>query len=166
MVNEPKTLDTIPEDAVFSWTFQERENHLHDQRWYLGALLVVILLLLYSFVTGNILFAILIIIASFTILLLHRNDETVSVYFTEAEVVVNNIEYRYSDLRNFFIIYQPPGIKKLFIVPSSILRPRLTLKLEDQNPADIRAFLLEKIDEDESRTDEPVSERFSRYLKL
>lgn len=162
-----QTQKIITGDKIFfSWSFFALKNENKDQRWYVVFGLAILILLITAIATKNILFAILIVLVGLTILLLHRNNQNVTVTFFSEGIVINGVAYAYENMKNFFIVYEPPTVKKLFFVPKSLWRQRITVELEDQNPADIRQFLLERLEEDEDRKGEPISERFGRILKL
>ncbi|NTU99102.1 hypothetical protein HGA64_03795, partial [Candidatus Falkowbacteria bacterium] len=60
-MEENQNIDT-PE---FSWQVPEYEKHERDKRWYILASIAAVLMLFYAFWTHNFLFAGIIILASF-----------------------------------------------------------------------------------------------------
>jgi hypothetical protein len=74
--------------------------------------------------------------------------------------------YSYDDLKNFWIAYKPPEVKKLYITFRSSLRPMLIIPLEKENPLQVRTAILEYLPEDLEKEDETTTETLSRLLKL
>ena len=100
------------------------------------------------------------------ILMFQRSDDEVEFKITEDGISINQKFYNYQDIQNFFIIYEPPEVKTLYFEPKSIISPRIPVALEDQDPVKIRELLLQYLDEDLDREDEPVSDQTSRLFKL
>ena len=74
--------------------------------------------------------------------------------------------YAYRDLKSFWIIYEPPEVKTLYFDFKSAWRPRLPVPLAEENPVEVRRFLLKYLEEDLSRESEPTSDALSRLLRL
>ena len=166
MVRKQKTTDNINKDI--SWEVSEYEKHSRGKGWYIFSSIVSFLLILYSFLTGNFLFAIIIIIATIVVVL-HDGQETtlVKISLTEEGVVVGRKFYDYDEFENFSIVYKPKqGIKNLYFEFKSVVRPRLSIPLEKINPLLVREKLLKYLEEDLDRTDQPLSEELAKLFKL
>jgi hypothetical protein len=74
--------------------------------------------------------------------------------------------YSYRDLNNFWIIYQPPEVKKIYVSFKSRIAAPLVISLENQNPLKIRKTLLEYLPEDLEKEEEPASDSLSRTFKI
>lgn len=166
MVRKQKTTDNINKDI--SWEVPEYEKHERGKGWYIFSSIVAFLLILYSFLTGNFLFAIIIIIATIVVVL-HDGQEAVlvKISLTDEGVVVGRKFYDYDEFKNFSIVYKPKrGIKNLYFEFKSVFRPRLSIPLEKMNPLIIRENLLKYLEEDLDRTDQPLSEELAKLFKL
>jgi len=150
----------------FSWQFLEFENYERTVGWYVGAAVIVIGLLIFSVVTGNMLFALLIILAALTIVLFRRRNREISFAITEDGVEVDSQFYDYGRIKSFYIIYQPPTVKTLYFELKGTFSPRVPINLQTQNPLAIREVLLRYLTEDLDHEDEPTSDVFGRMLKL
>jgi len=164
----------------FSWSFPEFNQYDRSKNWYIKAGLVVFGLLLYAFLNPqislfwpyikfaapNYLFGFLVILFSLLILMYHRNAEIVYFKITEDGVLVNDALHRYKDIKNFYIIYDPPMVKTLYFEPKSFFNPRIPINLTDQNPVEIRELLTQYLEEDLDRENEPISEQVSRIFKF
>jgi len=166
----PINLTQQPKDlgkTLAEWQFPEFVKYKRSQRWYITAGIIVALLLIYSAVTANILFAMIIIITSVIFILNQKRDpKMVSFKITEEGVIIDETLYEWPEIKNFWIIYEPPKVKNLYFEFKSLLLPRLPIPLQDQDPVKIREILLDYIDEDIDREGEPISDGISRALKL
>lgn len=153
---------------VMTWHIKEFEQHTRDSGWYALAGLIAFVFLIFAFWTNNFLFAVIIILALFIIILHHENDPIdVEFFITTEGVVVGKKFTAYSELKNFAIVYQPrEGIKRLYFEPKNFLKYRVSIPLQSQDPLKIRENLLNYLPEDLDREGEPFSENISRLLKL
>jgi len=72
----------------------------------------------------------------------------------------------WKDVQRFWIIYQPPEVKNVYIRFTSPLRNRLKIPLMNENPVEIRNTLNRFIEEDLSKTEEPLTDLLARRMKL
>ena len=108
----------------------------------------------------NLLFAIIIFLQS------HQKPLELPFVITELGVVLNNRFYPYSELENFYIIYNPPEVKMLFIETLSTLRPALRIPLMDRDPNEVRHTLREFLSEDIEKEEEPFSDMVARRWQI
>jgi len=153
---------------LFNWNVPEYEQHNRTKIWYISAILIAILLILFSFWTNNFLFAVIIIITSLIIIL---NDgsipASVNIKIMEEGIIVGRKFYDYDEFKNFSIIYKPRlNVKNLYFEFKNVLKYRLSIPLNNINPLPIRENLLKYLEEDLERTDQPLSEGLSKLLKL
>jgi len=153
--------------TLSDWTFPEFIKYQYTRGWYISFLVILVLLLIFSIVTTNILFALILIIAT-TILYITRkhNPENINFTITEEGITINYTLYQWLEIKNFWIIYEPPQVKNLYFEFKNLLLPRLPIPMQDQDPVTIREMLLEYIDEDIEREGEPISDNLSRKLKI
>jgi len=161
----PDQVASNESDTLLSWSFDERELHQRSFGWYISAIGVVILLLVYAFFSENFLFGILIILAGLVFVILHRKREVIYFSVTPDGVHINDQVYSFDAIRHFYVIYQPPEIKKLYFDLKG-LQNRLIIPLLDHDPAHVREQLLPYSIEDREQENEPVSDMVSRIFKL
>jgi len=152
---------------LFSWEFPEFEKHKRSLGWYLSAIIIGGALLVYSVVTFNILFALIIILFIF-ISFLHSYQEPPVIKFeiTEDGIRLGRKFFPYKELSKFWIVYDPPKVKNLYLDFKSFIKPTLSVPLLDQNPISIRKFLLENLEEDLEKEEEDLSDSIGKILKL
>jgi len=166
MAKDANNIETYNE--ITSWIIPEYDKHERSRFWYIGASIASGLALIYAFWTSNFLFAVIIIIAA-TIIILNDNREPEKIKFalTSEGLVINNKFIDFDDLKNFSIIYKPSyGVKKLYFEFKNVLRPRLSIYLDNMNPLPIREILLNYLPEDLERENEPLSEQLGRLFKI
>ena len=165
MAKENKKLH---QPEIINWQVPEYERHERSKVWYINASIISLLLLLYCFLTGNFLFAMIIIIVAFVIILHDgRQPERVQISLTDEGVKVGKKFYDYDEIKDFSLVYKPrQEIKNLYFEFKNVIRPRLSIPLFDKNPLPIRNFLLKYLPEDLDRTDLPLSEALAKFFKL
>jgi len=154
-------------EEIFSWTVDEYERHERGPLWYVIAFLVGVSLVLYAIVTQNFLFAIIIIMSGVIIGLSSlREPQRVLFRMTTRGIGMGREFFPYKDLRSFWILYEPPLNKDLYVDFRNPLTPHLKISLEDQDPVEIRKTLLEFLREELSQEQEPLTDLLGRVLKL
>ena len=154
-------------NILAAWEYPEYIQYARGWMWYMIAGLITALLLVYSYFSDNRLFMIIIVLVAVVFVIANsRRPETISFAITEGGIIIKDKFISYSDITNFWIIYQPPSVKTLYIEPSSIFSPRIQIHLENQSPSAIRELLLQYLTEDLKKEEEPSSESWGRLLKL
>jgi len=164
--NREKSKELEPKNI--SWPVPEYDKHEKGGGWYIFYSLIAFLLILYSFLSGNFLFAVIIIIAAIVIVLRDGQEpDFVKISLTEEGVIVGRKFYDYDEFKNFSIVYKPKQeIKNLYFEFNNSLKPRLSIPLKKMNPLLIRKSLLRYLPEDLDRTDRPLSEELGKLFKL
>ena len=152
----------------FKWQVPEYDKHARPKIWYIIASVLAVALLLFSIISGNFLFAIIIIISALVIIL-HDGKEPEKVDFViySEGIMIGKRFYDYDEIKNFSVIFKSSrGIKNLYFEFNGMVKPRLSIPLENMNPLQIREILLKYLKEDLERTNEPVSEGLAKLFKL
>ena len=153
-------------DQVFSWLVDEYERHERGPVWYAAAFLAGVGLILYAIIAQNFLFAIIIVMFGVIIgLSTLREPERILFQVTTRGVGVGHLFVPYKELKDFWIVYEPPYVKNLYIEHKNPMTPRIVVPIEDADPVEIRRALLDYLDED-GRTEEPLGDLLGRVLKL
>ena len=165
--NQAKTNSESAGTSKFSWKIPEYHDYTRSRNWYIGAGIVAILLLVYSVWVANFLFGIIVIIAGVTIYYMdHNKPQVIEFDITTRGLLVGDKFFEYDEIANFFIIYEPPTVKNLFFEFKNVLKPRINIPLEDQDPVAIRKFLKKHLLENLERKGEPISETIGKMFKL
>jgi hypothetical protein len=169
MVNKEKKY--IDGDRVgttkMSWDIPEFQDYTRGKKWYIIAIIIGLLLLIYSIFSANLLFGMIIIIAAVTLIRIDKSKpETINFSITTKGLIIGDSFYEYVDIQHFYIIYEPPKVKNLFIEPKSFIKPRINIPLFDNDPTAIRALLIKYVSENLENENEPLSESLGRIFKL
>jgi hypothetical protein len=149
------------------WSFPEYIKYQHSKGWYFGFTILTLGLLIFSLFTLNFLFAVIIIISAI-IIFFHDVKEPMKVefYIGEGGIVLERKFFDYKEFDFFWLIYESKSVKNLYFEFKSSIKSRLSIPLEDQDPIKIREFLLQYIEEDLEKEEEPAFERLGRALKI
>lgn len=154
-------------EILIMWFFPEFIKEQRGKYWYIAASIIFALLFVYSYFTNNPIFALIVVLSIIMYYWLDKKDpEYIPFLITGNGIVIGDKLMLYEELENFYIIYNPPGIKNLYFEPKSIFKPRIVVPLEDEHPVVIRETLLKYLDEDLEKEEIPASETISRILKI
>lgn len=165
----PKILqsDIQTGDTLYQWVVEEYVQYERNSAWYIFMISLGLILVLYGIFSNNFIFALIIILVGI-ILFLQSHQQPLPINFQIAElgVIVGNRFYSYDELVDFYIMYNPPEVKMLFIETNNPLRPRLRIPLMDMNPVEIRSALLAFLPENTEVKEEPLSDMIARRFRL
>ena len=164
---ESATMEKDPFGKVlFSWEIAQYEKRDRTRLWYLGMGVLGIALIIYSIIVGNFLFALIILLVAFILFVREYSEaNNVALQITEDGLLLGPDFYPYKDLSEFYIIYEPPEIKQLYIKTKRI-GPNLSIPLTDVNPIELREQLLKYLDEDLGIEHQELSDSIERLFKL
>lgn len=165
----PTRMDQNPlvGNVLHKWSIQEYQQYDRKTPWYIAMILVGLILIAYGLFTANFLFSLIVILFGIIIFLQsHQEPPQIPFQIAEFGVIVSNRFYPYSELDAFYIIYDPPEVKTLYIETQSFFRPLLHIPLLDQNPVEIRHALQEFLDEDLEKEEEPFADKISRSFGI
>lgn len=154
-------------EILHEWTVQEYNKHERGAVWYAVITALGLLLVIYALATGNFLFALIIILFAIIMFLQHHQEPSQVLFqITDLGVTVGRKFYVYSEFEDFYIIYNPPEVKTLYLNPKNALRPLLRVPLLDINPVEIKHCLREFLPEDLEKEEEPLSDRAARNWQI
>lgn len=154
-------------DVLMEWTFPEFVRHERGRGWYLGYSVITLGLIVFGILSSNYTFAMLLVLLTLVIIIRLRRDP-LPVHFAirDEGIEVGGDYHPWRELKEFWIIYRPPTVKKIYFIFKSGLRPEIDIALEDQNPIRVRQYLSERLLENASREEEPSGDQISRFLKI
>ncbi len=153
-------------EVLHTWEVTEYERHERPTAWYVIMLVVGLFLVGYGLLTNNFLFALIIVLFAIIIFLQsHQEPHQIPFTITDLGVILNNRFYAYSEITDFYIIYNE-DVKTLFLEPESSLRPRLRVSLTNQDPMEIKYALRQFLTENIEKEEEPFSDRIAREWRI
>jgi hypothetical protein len=167
MIQTSNEIKKITEEG-YSWEIPEHDEHDRDRKWYTVAGAVAGAMLIFSVLTSNFLFAVIIVIAGIIYVLRHGHEvHKIKFSISHDGVMLGNKHFEFDEIKNFTIIYKPRiDVKNLYFEFKRSAKPRLSIPLSGENPLPIRKFLLQYLPEDLERVNPPISEAIARMLKL
>ncbi|MDP3970231.1 MAG: hypothetical protein Q8P90_00880 [bacterium] len=149
------------------WEVPEYIKYERTKLWFVTAGSIAIALLIYSIVTFNFLFAIIIsIVVGIVYLHESRHPDMLPFMILEGGLVLGERFIPYRDISSFWIIYEPPQIKALYFGVRQTFRAELPIHLENQNPVNIRRILLNFLEEDLDKEEEAAEDILGRLMRL
>ncbi len=153
--------------AVFSWIAPEYLQHPKSLRWWGAAALILLAVIILEAFSGNwtMLVATVVFAAVYYFTHEYHPPRHTKVNLSELGVKIGHRQIPYADISCFWILYQPPTVRKLGLRLKEGLLPDLIIELENQNPQAVRAFLEQYLSE-MTGVQEHWTEHLLRLFKL
>ena len=145
-----------------SW---ETIEYLHKEKtpdWYWTVGIVTVSIALISIILNNLIFAILIIVSSFTLsLFASKKPEIITIEIGETGITVGKNNYPYKELESFWIETRD-SYPRILLKSKKVLMPFVMVLIEDVEPEQIREALSQHLLEEEHT--EPLLEKLLLYF--
>ncbi|MDD3607741.1 MAG: hypothetical protein PHQ20_03010 [Candidatus Moranbacteria bacterium] len=136
------------QDVLIFWQAKEYEKKNRHQIWYFYFYLILFGLVLYAFLTNNLLMSIIFILFGFLFYFYEKREPKEYTFgITKEGIFAQNRLYEFSALENFWIFYQPGGIKELSLKSQKPFLPYINIPLGSTDPIKIRKLLLNHLPE-------------------
>lgn len=146
----------------FSWNTLEYIHTEKTNDWYWIVGIVTISIAVVSIILNNLIFAILIIVSSFTLsLFASRKPDVVTATIDNTGVIFGKIRYPYSNLESFWVENRD-NYPRLLLKSKKILMPFIVIHINEDDYDEIRGLLIRYIKEEEHT--EPFLEKVMIYL--
>lgn len=154
-------------EVIFSWKMSEYYRYSRGIWWYVISLLVLVGVMTWSIIDKNYLLAIFSLLFYLVIVVYNlREPQLIDFVITPDGLKFGRNFYSYEMFEDFFIVYEDHGIKNIYFDFKNPLRGRLVIPLDNQDAIVIREFLLQFLEEDLERKNEPISQQLGRWLKF
>lgn len=165
-MNHPTTTQTNSLPKEISWQALEYPEYKKHPLWFMGLGLVIALLVLYGIysqswttVSAFVLFGILALVYS------TQKPKTLTITLTGQGVQVNTMIYNYPIIKKFWIAYNPPEVKSLYLETTAYLDHSVKLELGNQDPRLVKAYLKQYLEEDLD-ANESTADLIARKIKF
>ncbi|HLC44784.1 MAG TPA: hypothetical protein VJK50_03000 [Patescibacteria group bacterium] len=149
-----------------SWKSSEYPYYPKTRQWFIltgaGALIVLLFAL---WLRDLIMFFTLLLVFGVSYHYAVRAPKKVTIRLSGSGVSLSGTLYPYNSLKKFWIHYQPPMLKTVNFQTANYLNRDLTIQLDDQDPNEVRRFLLQYLPED-LHSEEAQSDRLLRQIKF
>lgn len=153
--------------ALVTWQFPEFAKRVRPRRWWIMATTVWLALIIWAiFWQHSFLFLLVLLFGAIIFITQERREPDIS----ECRVTVDGVEvddrlYPFSQLEQFYIVYQPPVLAALYLERGGF-RPTIAIPLHQQDPQIVRDALKPRLKEDVARQNEPMLDQLARRLGL
>lgn len=145
-----------------SWTTIEYLHHEKNSDWYWIVGIITISIAIISIILNNLIFAVLIIISSFTLsLFASKRPETIQIEIDNRGVTTGKIHYNYKDLESFWVETRE-HIPKVLFKSQKTFMPFIVVFIEEVEPEKVHEVLSQYLPEEEHR--EPFLEKLLLYF--
>ncbi len=153
-------------EVFFEWQVPEYMTHERSSWWYIGMIVFALALIIYSIFTANFLFALIVILSAFILFLKsYYSPAILDFQITEEGISLGNQFFAWEMIKDFYIIYKPPAVKKIFF---NLKRfgPDLSITISDANPLLVREILLRYLDENLEKDRQSLDDLMETIFKL
>ena len=129
--------------AAFSWVAPEYLQHPKSVRWWVIAGMVFLMAVIIEALVANwtMLAATFAFALVYAYLHYFHPPRRTKVNISELGIKLGHKKVPYEEIESFWIIYDPPQTKKLYLRVKDKLIPDLVIELEQQDPEAIRRYL-------------------------
>lgn len=154
----------MPNERSIQWEGFEHQHVERGSDWFWALGIVTISTALTAIVLGNILFALLIVVAGSTLGLLAKKPPRIATFeLTDRGLHINETLYPYSIIHGFWIDEHAEAGTTLLVDTSRLFAPHLVIPIADINPQSIREHLL-AYDIAEIELSEPLSHKLLEFI--
>jgi len=155
----------MPQGVPLRWSAYEHEHIERGSDWYWALGIVAVCAALTSILFSNVLFAIVLIVAAFTIGLIARTPpKLIEFELSDRGIRVGGTLHRYDHIIAFWVEDEHDREPLLLVDTTKFMSPNLIIPIEDIDPAEVRDFLRERAEERPMR--EPVSHKILEFFGI
>lgn len=145
-----------------SWKAREKIHTEKTADWYWIVGIVTISFAIVSIILNNIIFAVLILVSSFTLTLIaSRRPHLLDAEIDNEGVLIGKTFYPYANLDSFWVETRDAH-PRLILKSKKVLMTLIAVLLEDTDPKDVRSLIIQHLREEEHI--EPLFEKVLIYL--
>jgi hypothetical protein len=132
-----------------TWQAPEYQEYRKHPLWFIGFGLVMALLVLYGIYTKSWTTAIMFGMFAFVgLIYASQKPKTIIIKLSGTGVQVHTQQIDYRAIRKFWVVYNPPVIRCLYLETTSYLNPIVKIELANQDPRMVKSFLSKYVEED------------------
>ncbi|MDO8562037.1 MAG: hypothetical protein Q7S05_04415 [bacterium] len=155
----------MPHGVPLRWSAYEHEHIERGGDWFWALGIVAVSVALTSILFSNVLFAILIIVAAFTVGIIARTPpELIEFELSDRGIRVGGALHRYDEIISFWVEDEHDAEPLLLVDTTKFMSPNLIIPIERIDPALVRAFLQERVEEVPMK--EPVSHKILEFFGI
>lgn len=135
---------------TFSWQLKNRQQKRRRTHWVILFIIIGLSLLILGLVQKNFIFIVLVLLSLFMFYRFNKISQVnMSFLINQQGVTIDKTLYPYDHLKSFWIFYAPGGRQELSLESKKNIMPYIRIPLGNQNPKQIRDWLLQYLPEKE-----------------
>ncbi len=136
---------------LLEWVAPEFIKYHKEPGWFMIGGLIAFGFLLFALFTKNFIFALIIVLASFTIFIwTQKEPKKIAFSVTPKGILINKKNLLvFGDLKSFWIFNEPSEVKYISVESKKVFMPRIAIPLGEQHPEEIRQVLSKFLPEKE-----------------
>ncbi len=144
-----------------TWHAPEYHHTEHTKDWFWGLGIVAATITIISFLLGNWLFGVLVIIAGFSLAMFaHRSPRIVTIHLGSSGIMIEKTLYDFSDIESFWVeVEENPSHPRIIFKSKHLFMPYILIPLGDMHPEEVADFLSAFLPEVELK--EPLLQRIA-----
>ena len=151
--------------SLIEWEALEYEYQPKSLDWYWAVGIIAFGFLFTAILLKNFLFAILVVLSAFSLAMYGaRRPKTLRAAITPRGVQAGETLYPYDHLSHFWVNYDPPHVRELYLVSKKMFVPYISIPLGSADPNEIREHLLKFMEE--KQIGEPMYDVIARLLRF
>lgn len=162
-------LNTLPshyDDGEVSWHAKDYFAPHRGLVWKIVMIASLVGLFVFGVLYEAVSFSVAMLVFALVYYIVHRKKpQDVEIVLSKVGIKVGKRKYPYAKIKSFCLQYDPPYTKALKIHVEGDLAVEVVIQLGDQNPAEVREFLLDKISE-RAGHQESLTDIFLKLLKI
>jgi len=149
--------------TVLRWSAYEHEHIERTADWYWALGIVTVSIVIISVLLHDALFAVIIVIAAFTIILVARAPQKIAEFeISDRGIRIDKILHRYNEIISFWVEDEVGERPLLLVDTTKWSSPNLIIPIEHIEPALVRAYLQERAAEKHMR--EPLPHQILEFF--
>jgi hypothetical protein len=149
-----------------SWMSPEFRDYQKHPLWFVTFALVTALLVMYGIYTKSWTTSLAFLLMGIMgVVYASQKPRLLKVKVSGAGVQLQNLLYNYRIIKKFWIVYNPPEVKTLYLETSAYLNSIVKIELGNQDPTQLRNYLKQYLEEDLDQQ-ESIVDIISRKLKF
>jgi len=161
-----QSAQTSFDNAEIAWVAYEYPQHERGVVWKIIAGLFVLSAIVFGVMYEALTFSLAIGAFALVYYLMHREKpKQINIILSNIGIKIGNIKYAYSDIKEFWVIYEPPFVRTLNLRVANGFINEVKIELDGQDPAVVREFLKTRIKELEGQK-EGATDLLLRLFKL
>lgn len=164
----PHELENPPQEhflVIYSWEAEEYPHYEKPKDWYWALGIVSLGFFALAIIMGNVLFAILVILGGLAVGI-HgaKKPRRITFAITSRGIKADKTLYPFDNLKHFWINYDPPYIRDLYLISKKTIQPLITIPLGNTDPNEVREHLIQILEEKE--IEESLFDTIARFLRF